>query len=176
MQADYSLCRDIMRGCHPAYPNAIHLGPVRQTARSHPRQGAVEKQHLDYYLDELTFRFNRRSSRSRGMLFYRLLQQAVATHPVPRTTILGGSSVRRVAQKGDVDQNSKIGPLHIVACGAKHLAQCGDFHPHLFFPTAQTAMKKPSRRGSSDSEFIASPICSSSSSSDSAGSAPSEPT
>jgi hypothetical protein len=32
--------------------------------------------HVDYYLDEFTFRFNRRSARSRGMLFYRLIQQA----------------------------------------------------------------------------------------------------
>ena len=44
-------------------------------------QGAVEPQHLAYYLDEFTFRFNRRTSRSRGKLFYRLMQQAVATTP-----------------------------------------------------------------------------------------------
>jgi len=37
---------------------------------------------LDYYLDEFVFRFNRRTSRSRGLLFYRLLQQAVMTNPV----------------------------------------------------------------------------------------------
>lgn len=40
-------------------------------------QGAVSNEHLDYYLDEFTFRFNRRTSRHRGKLFYRLLQQAV---------------------------------------------------------------------------------------------------
>src|SRR5215211_4742708 len=39
--------------------------------------------HLDYYLDEFTFRFNRRSSRRRGLLWYRLVQQAVATDPHP---------------------------------------------------------------------------------------------
>jgi hypothetical protein len=39
--------------------------------------------HLDYYLDEFTFRFNRRTSRSRGLLFYRLLQQAANTDPHP---------------------------------------------------------------------------------------------
>ncbi len=42
-------------------------------------QGAVSREHLDYYLDEYTFRFNRRSARSRGLLFYRLLEQAVHT-------------------------------------------------------------------------------------------------
>ncbi len=46
-------------------------------------QGAVSPAHLDYYLDEFTFRFNRRASRYRGKLFYRLLQQAVATAPAP---------------------------------------------------------------------------------------------
>ena len=45
--------------------------------------GAVTHEHLDYYLDEFTFRFNRRRSRSRGMLFFRLAQQAVVMHPVP---------------------------------------------------------------------------------------------
>lgn len=41
-------------------------------------QGAISHEHLDYYLDEYTFRFNRRTSRYRGKLFYRLIQQAVA--------------------------------------------------------------------------------------------------
>jgi transposase-like protein len=44
--------------------------------------GSVQPEHLDAYLDEFVFRFNRRTSASRGMLFYRLLQQAVATSPV----------------------------------------------------------------------------------------------
>ena len=46
-------------------------------------QGAVREKHVDYYLDEYTFRFNRRRSRARGLLFYRLLQNAVAVDPVP---------------------------------------------------------------------------------------------
>lgn len=46
-------------------------------------QGAVSREHLDYYLDEFTFRFNRRSSRHRGKLFYRLLEQAVQVEPTP---------------------------------------------------------------------------------------------
>lgn len=45
-------------------------------------QGAVSHKHLDYYLDEFTFRFNRRKSTSRGKLFYRLAQQAVAVDPI----------------------------------------------------------------------------------------------
>jgi transposase-like protein len=51
-------------------------------------QGAVSHKHLGYYLDEFTFRFNRRRSKSRGKLFYRLAQQAVAVDPVPLGQIL----------------------------------------------------------------------------------------
>jgi transposase-like protein len=46
-------------------------------------QGAISREHLDYYLDEFTFRFNRRNSRSRGKLFLRLAEQAVAVGPSP---------------------------------------------------------------------------------------------
>ena len=45
-------------------------------------QGAVSHEHLGYYLDEYTFRFNRRTSSYRGKLFYRLLQNAVVLDPV----------------------------------------------------------------------------------------------
>lgn len=45
-------------------------------------QGAIRHAHLDDYLDEFTFRFNRRKSASRGKVFYRLAQQAVQVDPV----------------------------------------------------------------------------------------------
>jgi transposase-like protein len=51
-------------------------------------QGAVSHQHLVYYLDEFTFRFNRRKSRSRGKLFFRLVEQALATAPEPYRLIV----------------------------------------------------------------------------------------
>jgi hypothetical protein len=51
-------------------------------------QGAVNKRQLDFYLDEYTFRFNRRKSRSRGKLFRRLLEQAVRTEPVTRAQLV----------------------------------------------------------------------------------------
>ena len=54
-------------------------------------QGAVSAEHLDYYLDEFTFRFNRRTSRSRGKLFYRLLQQAVEIAPTTYSSMIGGN-------------------------------------------------------------------------------------
>lgn len=51
-------------------------------------QGAVAPIHLDYYLDEFTFRFNRRRSASRGKLFFRLLEQAVQVGPVTYDSIV----------------------------------------------------------------------------------------
>ena len=54
-------------------------------------QGAVRPQQLDYYLDEFTFRFNRRASNHRGLLFYRFLEQAVQTEPRPLQSIVGGT-------------------------------------------------------------------------------------
>lgn len=54
-------------------------------------QGAVQPAHLDYYLDEFTFRFNRRTSGSRGLLFYRLVDQAVHLPPVLTRRLKGGA-------------------------------------------------------------------------------------
>ncbi len=45
-------------------------------------QGRVSPEHLDAYLNEFTFRFNRRRSRRCGLLFYRLLGQAIVTDPI----------------------------------------------------------------------------------------------
>jgi len=53
-------------------------------------QGAVSHEHLGYYLDEYTFRFNRRTSQYRGKLFYRLLQNAVALDAVSYQDITKG--------------------------------------------------------------------------------------
>lgn len=46
-------------------------------------QGRPSRKQLSSYLDEFVFRFNRRTSPQRGMLFYRLAQQAVVTMPTP---------------------------------------------------------------------------------------------
>lgn len=62
-------------------------------------QGAVRHDHLDYYLDEFTFRFNRRKSTFRGKLFYRLVQQAVQVEPTTFSDLIkpqpvGGGGVK----------------------------------------------------------------------------------
>jgi transposase-like protein len=54
-------------------------------------QGGVSNRHLDYYLDEYTFRFNRRTSASRGLLFYRLMQQAACTPATSYRSLVGGA-------------------------------------------------------------------------------------
>jgi transposase-like protein len=51
-------------------------------------QGAIGHQHLDDYLNEFTFRFNRRKSASRGKLFYRLTQHAVQVAPARYSDIV----------------------------------------------------------------------------------------
>jgi hypothetical protein len=53
-------------------------------------QGGHSIRHLNYYLDEFTFRFNRRRSGNRGQLFSRLLEQAVALPPTPYRSPVGG--------------------------------------------------------------------------------------
>lgn len=63
-------------------------------------QGAVQAQQLDYYLDEFTFRFNRRKSASRGKLFYRLVQQSVTVDPVSVREIVGGKNPRKPPEPG----------------------------------------------------------------------------
>ena len=54
--------------------------------------GSIQPRHLDAYLDEFVFRFNRRTSGSRGMLFYRLMQQAVVTDPVTYENVVRPSA------------------------------------------------------------------------------------
>lgn len=55
-------------------------------------QGGVSRDHLEFYLDEFTFRFNRRASKHRGKLFYRLLQQAVTVDPAPFRELVRASA------------------------------------------------------------------------------------
>jgi len=53
-------------------------------------QGNIGRDHLEDYLNEFVFRFNRRNSQSRGLLFHRLAGLVMATAPNPRSSIVGG--------------------------------------------------------------------------------------
>jgi transposase-like protein len=55
-------------------------------------QGALSREQLDTYLDEFTFHFNRRTSRYRWKLFYRLVAQAVAVEPAPYSRLVSGTT------------------------------------------------------------------------------------
>jgi ISXO2-like transposase domain len=52
--------------------------------------GGISVRQLDFYLDEFIFRFNCRTSTHRGLLFYRLLEQATHLDPVPTAQVIGG--------------------------------------------------------------------------------------
>lgn len=82
----YSHYRQVHLGAdHPAHvsmPGVHHVAALLQRWLLGTHQGAVRSAQLNHYLEEFAFRFNRRSSRSRGLLFYRLLTQAVAAPPV----------------------------------------------------------------------------------------------
>jgi len=58
-------------------------------------QGSVEPDHLGSYLNEFVFRFNRRRSRSRGMVFYRVLELAVAHEPVRYRDLVANPQPKR---------------------------------------------------------------------------------
>jgi hypothetical protein len=68
---------------HVAMPHVHRVASLVQRWLLGTHQGAIGHYQLDYHLDEFTFRFNRRRSRHRGLLFYRLLEGTVAADPHP---------------------------------------------------------------------------------------------
>ena len=73
---------------HVTMPNAHRVASLLKRWLLGTHQGGMSREQLDYYCDEFVFRFNRRSSRSRGLLFYRLMEGAVATDPHPYKDLL----------------------------------------------------------------------------------------
>lgn len=71
------------QAAHEAMPRVHRVASLLKRWLAGTHHGGIQDSHLGYYLDEFTFRFNRRTSRARGMLFYRLVQQAVETDPAP---------------------------------------------------------------------------------------------
>lgn len=75
---------------HVALPGVHWVAALLKRWLLGTHQGAVSNKHLDYYLDECTFRFNRRTAHTRGLLFHRLAEQAIATPPVTYRGIVTG--------------------------------------------------------------------------------------
>ena len=73
---------------HVVMPGVHRIASLLQRWLMGTHQGRVSHEHLDAYLNEFTFRFNRRRSRRRGLLFYRLLEQAVAADPITYRSLL----------------------------------------------------------------------------------------
>jgi transposase-like protein len=80
---------------HVSMPGVHRVAALLKRWLLGTHQGSVKPHQMDAYLDEFAFRFNRRSSRSRGLLFYRLLEQAVVTEPVTYGQIVGGTKHRK---------------------------------------------------------------------------------
>ena len=78
-------------------PRVHHVVGLLKTWLAGTLHGAISHEHLDYYLDEFTFRFNRRTSKSRGKLFYRLVQQSVQVDPVPYKAMVKHVREHRIA-------------------------------------------------------------------------------
>lgn len=66
---------------HVSMPGVHRVASLLKRWLLGTHQGSVTQDHLDAYLNEFAFRFNRRHSRRRGLLFLRLLQHAVVTPP-----------------------------------------------------------------------------------------------
>ncbi len=75
------------RMAHELLPRVHRVAALLKRWWLGTHQGAIRPKYLDYYLDEFTFRFNRRSSRHRGKLFYRLVQQAAQVAPLSWTDV-----------------------------------------------------------------------------------------
>ena len=67
---------------HVALPAVHRVASLLKRWLLGTHHGGWGAQHVEAYLDELVFRFNRRQSNARGLLFYRLLQNAVALKKV----------------------------------------------------------------------------------------------
>ncbi|MCK4303825.1 MAG: transposase [Candidatus Eisenbacteria sp.] len=73
---------------HKVMPRVQRVASLLKRWLAGTYHGGDQDSHLEYYLDEFTFRFNRRTSRARGMLFYRLVQQTVGTDPAPYRSLV----------------------------------------------------------------------------------------
>jgi transposase-like protein len=73
-----------LRGDDPfaLLPNVHRVASLAKRWLLGTHQGSIDEAHLQSYLDEFVFRFNRRTSRSRGLVFHRVLQLAIGHEPV----------------------------------------------------------------------------------------------
>ncbi len=75
---------------HVSMPGVHNIAALLKRWILGTHQGAFSTYHLQAYLEEFTFRFNRRLSKNRRLVFRRLLEQAVATSPVTEKDVTYG--------------------------------------------------------------------------------------
>lgn len=91
-QHDRSIIAGSDQQAHQLLPAVHRVAALAKRWLSGTHQQAVEADHLQRYLDEFCFRFNRRRSRSRGLLFYRLLELAIAASPRTYDQLVSGNA------------------------------------------------------------------------------------
>jgi len=75
---------------HVSMPGVHRIAALLKCWILGTHQGSFSQEHLQAYLEEFTFRFNRRLSKNRGLVFRRLLEQAVCTFPVTKKDVTYG--------------------------------------------------------------------------------------
>ena len=96
---------------HVSLPGVHRVASLLKRWLLGTHQGAVEVDHLQGYLDEFAFRFNRRRSEFRGLLFWRLLEQAVQVGPVTYRSLVVNPSPK--GKKPKPPTVHRIGPASL---------------------------------------------------------------
>jgi hypothetical protein len=81
---------------HEVLPGVHRVASLLKSWLKGTLQGGVSPEHLQAYLEEFTFRFNRRNSCQRGLLFFRLLEQAMETDPVTYKNLVAVPAPKQV--------------------------------------------------------------------------------
>lgn len=89
-----TVTRTSSQPAHIPFPGVHRVASLLKRWCLGTHQGAMSKEHLGYHLDEFTFRFNRRTSKACGLLFYRLITQAVRTSHVGTDELFANSRRR----------------------------------------------------------------------------------
>ncbi|HVP49868.1 MAG TPA: IS1595 family transposase [Candidatus Bathyarchaeia archaeon] len=99
---------------HEALPGVHRVASLVKRWLLGTHQGSFSADHIQAYLDEFSFRFNRRGSRARGMLFYRLLEQSVAMHPISFRNLVANPRPRTVVEDSPMPPSTgKSAPLSL---------------------------------------------------------------
>lgn len=94
-----TVTRTSSQPAHVPFPGVHRVASLLKRWWLGTHQGAISREHLDYYLDEFTFRFNRRLSRARGLLFYRLITQAVRSAHVDTDALFRATGRGRCSRR-----------------------------------------------------------------------------